>query len=78
MLQLSEYEKNALRKLGESIHEGKWSNEGMVQLIELTADYLNPVPLLKYAAVTGMSYNGVKKRNIAKTIINQKYIIDNE
>lgn len=35
MTKLTEYETLALHKLGESIHNGKWSNEGMVQLIEL-------------------------------------------
>ena len=32
MEQLSEYEQLALNKLGQSIHDGKWSNTGLVQL----------------------------------------------
>lgn len=41
MTQLTQYEILALQKLGESIHQGKWSNDGMVQLIELVSEYLN-------------------------------------
>lgn len=41
MIELSQYEILALQKLNESIQQGKWSNEGLVQLIELAGDYLN-------------------------------------
>lgn len=34
-MQLSDYEINAIRKLGQAIHEGKWSNAGLVELIKL-------------------------------------------
>ena len=77
MKQLSQYEQNSLNKLGEAIHSGKWSNDGMVQLIEPIIDYLNPVPLLKYGKDNSISYNGLKKQNKAVKILNQKYIIDN-
>lgn len=39
MPQLTEYEQKALNKLGESIQSGKWSNDGLVQLIELVGDF---------------------------------------
>lgn len=78
MRELSEYERKSLRKLGESIHQGKWSNDGLVQLVELVIDFLNPVPLLQYGKENGISYNGLKKQNKAITLLNQKYIIDNE
>ena len=78
MTKLSEYETLALSKLGESIHDGKWSNDGLVQLVELTIEYLNPIPLQEYADNNGISYNAAKKRNVAIKILNQKYVIDNE
>jgi len=78
MEQLSEYEQHALNKLGQSIHEGKWSNDGLVQLIELLKDFLNPITIQEYANTHGLSYNGVKKQNKAVLLFNQKYIIDNQ
>lgn len=78
MEQLSEYEQLALNKLGQSIHEGKWSNDGLVQLIELCKEFLNPITIQEYADSHGLSYNGVKKQNKAIILFNQKYIIDNE
>ena len=78
MNQLTEYEQLSLNKLGESIQSGKWSNAGLVQLIELSVSYLNPVPMLDFAKQKGISYNGLKKQKKAVKILNQKYIIDNE
>ena len=78
MKQLTKYEKLALQKLGESIHAGKWSNEGLVQLIELTINYLNPISLQNHADDEGISYNGAKFRNVSVTILGQKYVLDND
>ena len=77
MSQLSEYEKFALKKLGESIHKGKWSNEGMVKLIELIGEYLNPLSIQEFADEKGISYQAARKHK--QTIIfRQKFIIDND
>jgi len=62
MNEISEYEQFALNKLGQTIHEGKWSNDGLVQLIELIKEYLNPVPMQEYANKHGISYNGLKNK----------------
>ena len=78
MTNLSKYERLALNKLGESIQNGKWSNDGLVQLIELSIEYLNPIPLQEYADNNGISYNAEKKRNVAIKILKQKYVIDND
>ena len=78
MKQLTEYEQLALNKLGQSIHEGKWTNDGLVQMLELCTEYLNPIPMLEYAKKHGISYNGLKKQNKAVKIFNQNFIIDNE
>jgi hypothetical protein len=78
MKQLSEYEQLALKRLGQSIQDGKWSNDGLVQLIELSKDFLNPVPMQEYANNHGLSYNGLKKQNKAILLFNQKFIIDND
>ena len=77
MSNLSEYEKLALQKFGESIHQGKWSNEGMVQLIKLIEDYLNPLSIQEFADRRGISYQAARKHK--QTILfRQKFIIDND
>ena len=75
-MKLTEYEQNSLNKLGNSIHDGKWSTEGMVQLIELVGMYLNIKTIPKYAKENQMSYNGVKKFRTVKTIFNVKFVIN--
>ena len=76
MTKLSDYETLSLSKLGESIHKGKWTNEGLVQLIELAGDFLNLQTIPDYAKSNGLSYNGVKTREI-KEIFKVKFVIDN-
>jgi hypothetical protein len=58
MSDLSKYEIDSLKKLGQTIHTGKWSDTGLVQLVELALTYLNPVTLQQYAENEGISYNG--------------------
>lgn len=77
MLKLSEYEILALKKLGEAIHNGKWSNSGMVQLIELVGEYLNPLTIQEYADAHGISYQAARKHEQTE-ILRQKRIIDND
>lgn len=77
MINLSEYEILAIKKLGEAIHQGKWSNDGMVQLIELVGDYLNPLTIQEYADAHGISYQAARKHK-QTDILRQKRIIDND
>ena len=78
MNQLSEYQQNALNKLGESIQSGKWNNDGLVQLIEVVADFLNLQTIPDYAKSKNLSYNGVKKTREIREIKGVKFVIDNE
>jgi hypothetical protein len=75
---MTEYESNSLQKLGESMQDGKWSNEALVQLIELAGGFLNLKTIPDYAMASGLSYNGVKKFRKIITIFNQKFVIDND
>ena len=76
-MELSEYEKDALNRFGKSVQDGKWSNDGLVQLIEQAGSFLNLSTIPDYATLNGLTYNGVKKcRNIEK-IFNVKFVIDN-
>jgi len=78
MTQLTEYESNAIKKLGQSIHDGKWSNAALVQLIELSGEYLNIKTIPDYCKETGLSYNGVKKCRTIVEIFGTKFVIDND
>lgn len=78
MQQLTEYEDKSLQKLGEAIHEGKWSNEGLVQLIELAGEFLNLKSIQEFANQKGKSYNGIKKTKQITRLFGHKYIIDND
>jgi len=78
MKQLSEYKTKAIRKLCESIENVRWSNDGLVQLIEHAAAYLNLKSIQEYADSVGKTYNGIKKTKQATVILKQKYIIDND
>ena len=81
MTKISEYETLALQKLGESIHQGKWCNDGLVQLIELAGEYLNLQTVPDYAASRGLSYNGAKtpaRQREIRVIFKTKFVIDNE
>ncbi len=77
MNQLSKYEQDSLMKLGESIQNGKWSNVGLVQLIELSGCFLNIKTIPDYARDRKISYNGAKKRINPTMIFGVKFIIDN-
>ena len=76
-MELSQYETNSLNKLGESIQSGKWSNHGLVQLIELVGGFLNLQTIPEYCKKTGISYNGAKKFRTVKEIFGVKFIIEN-
>ena len=78
MGKLSDYEQKSLEKLGESLHKGNWSNEGLVQLIELAGSYLNAKPIAAYAADNGMSYNGAKNFRTNIELFGVKFVIDND
>jgi hypothetical protein len=77
-MQLSDYELRALNKLGQTLYENKWSNEGMVQLIELVSTYLNLETIQQYADKVGKTYNGIKKTKHIVEILGHKFVIDND
>ena len=78
-MQLTDYEHRALEKLYYAILEGKWSNDGLVELIKLVGDgFLNIKTIPDYAKFVGKSYPGVVKKRQVTEIFNVKFIIDNE
>ena len=77
-MQLSDYEINAIKKLGQAIHEGKWSNAGLVELIKLEGEYLNLKTIPRYAESVGKSYPGIVKTKEVTHLFDVKWIIDND
>jgi hypothetical protein len=77
-MQLSEYEEKSLQRLGETIMEGRWSNEGMVEAVKLLFTFLNPIPLQDYANNEGITYPGALKRNVHVEILGKRFYLDNE
>ena len=74
---MTEYELNSLNKLGEAIESGKWSNEGLVQLIKLAGEHLNLMTIPAYAKANKMSYPGVRDYRKIEKLFNVKFVIDN-
>lgn len=80
-MQLSDYETKSIQKLGESIHQGKWSNKGLVKLIELAGGYLNICTVPDYAKINRISDVATRKNTAKRTnivIFNTRFVIDNE
>ena len=77
-MELTDFENNRLDEIGEEIQSGNWSNEGLVQLIELAGGFLNLKTIPDYAKENNMSYNGVKKFRKIETIFGIKFVIDND
>ena len=80
MDKLSDYEKESLSKLFVSISKGKWSNEGLVQLIELAGDHLNLRTAPDYAKQENISDKGARietKIRKLKKLFNVTFVIDN-
>lgn len=77
-MQLSEFETNKLNELGQSIQNEEWTNDGIVQLIELAGSFLNLKTITDYAKENNLSYNGVKNHRETKQIFGVKFVIDNE
>jgi len=77
LMQLTEYESKSLIKFEQSIIEGKFTNDGMVQLIKLIEDYLNPLSIQEFADRNNISYQAARKHKQV-ILFRQKFIIDND
>lgn len=76
-MQLTEYESKSLEKLEQSIIDGKFTNSGMVKLIKLIEDYLNPLSIQEFADRNKISYQAARKHKQV-ILFRQKFIIDND
>lgn len=60
------------------MHDGKFTNEDLVQFIESVGQYLGLETIANYANSHKMSYNGVKQHREIREILGVKFVIDNE
>lgn len=60
---MTEFEQNILNRIEQLIHEGKLSNDFMVQNIELMCEYTGLNTLTRVAKDNNISYQGVLKSN---------------
>lgn len=77
-LNMTEYQQLSINKLGQSITEGKWDNEGLVQLIEQAGSFLNLMTIPDYAKNNNLSYNGVKRFRKVVNLFGVKFVVDND
>lgn len=67
-----------LNFLDKKMLEGVFSNDDLVQFIEVTGQYLGLMTIPNYQKVNKKSYNGVKNHRHIQTIFNVRFVIDNE
>lgn len=77
-MHLTDFEKDIVKRIEQLIHEGKLSNDFLVQNIELCGKYLNLTTISDYAKQHKISYNGVKKFRKIINLFNVKFVIDND
>ena len=78
-MQLSDYEAKSLNAFGQSVIDGKWSDDGLVSLLKLIAeDFLNAKRVSHYANDNGITTQGARKFRSGFKIDGMQFIIDNE
>ena len=77
MTQLTDKEKDTLKRLEKYICEEGASNAFLVEIIQRAGSYLNLQTIPDYAREFKMSYEGVKKCRKIVNLFNAKFVIDN-
>ena len=62
----------------EKTMNGEFTNEDLLQLIEVAGSFLNLQTIPDYAKSKNISYNGVKNHRKIIEIFNVKFVIDND
>ena len=70
--------KKLIQFIASKYEAGELDDDSLVQIIELSAKYLNLKTISKYAKSNNMSYNGAKKFRKSINIAGVKMIIDND
>ena len=72
---MTDYELNSIDRLDETIQDGRWSDEGLVQLIKLAGRHIGLMTIPAYAKVNSMSYPGVRDYRKIETIFGVRFVI---
>ena len=62
----------------EKTMNGEFTNEDLIQFIEVAGSFLNLQTISDYAKSKNLSYNGVKHHRNVIEIFNTKFVIDND
>ena len=62
----------------EKTMNGEFTNEDLIQFIEVAGAFLNLQTISDYSKAKNLSYNGVKNHRQVIEIFNVKFVIDNE
>jgi hypothetical protein len=76
-LKIKDNTNKLLAFVSEKFEQGELDNDSLVQLIELSGNYLNLQTISKYAKDNELSYNGVKYNREIIELFNTKFVIDN-
>lgn len=78
-MEISDYERKAIAKFGQSVLNGKWSNAGLVSLLKVIADdFLQAKRVSRFAKDNELSPQGARKYRDVFTIDGYQFIPDNE
>ena len=78
-MQLTDYEQRAIDKFGQSVVDGKWSNDGLVSLLKLIAeDFLRAKRVSNFAKANGITPQGARRFRPVFEIDGYQFIADND
>lgn len=80
MSQLSDYELRSLNKFCKAVEEEKWSNEGLIQLIERCGSFLNLESVPDFSASNKISDRAARNDTATRKnrkIFNVNFVYDN-
>lgn len=61
----------------EKTMNGEFTNEDLIQFIEVAGSFLNLKTISDYAKAKNLSYNGVKNHRQIIEVFNVKFVVDN-
>lgn len=78
-MELSDYEKRAISKFGQSVVDGMWTNDGLVSLLKvIVADFLQAKRVSRFASDNKMTTQWARQRSDVFEIDGYQFIPDND
>lgn len=77
-MELSDYERKAIAKFGQSVLDGNWSNDGLVSLLKvITDDFLQLKRISRYSKDNKITTQGARKYRPVIRIDGFQFLVDN-